>query len=78
MFELWAKKRPVDGRGFPYEFIFNFSDESYKYTAMDTLDRSIYQEALIVRSADHSCVMYREFEKPMVLKKKWIKNYLSY
>ena len=70
MFELWAKKRPVNGRGFPYEFIFNFSDENYKYTAMDTLDRSIYQEALIVRRAEHSCVMYREFEKPMVLKKK--------
>lgn len=70
MFELWAKKRPVDGRGFPYEFIFNFNDESYTYTAMDTLDRSVYQEALIVRSVDHSCVMYREFEKPMVLKKK--------
>ena len=64
MFELWARKRPVDGRGFPYEFIFNFNDESYKYTAMDTLDRSIYQEALIVSSVDHSCVMYSEFEKP--------------
>ena len=37
---------------------------------MDTLDRSIYQEALIVKSVDHSCVMYSEFEKPMVLKKK--------
>lgn len=70
MFELWAKKRPVDGRGSPYEFIFDFSDENYKYTAMDTLDKSIYQEALIVRSVDHSCVMYKEFEKPMVLKKK--------
>lgn len=70
MFELWAKKRPINGKGFPYEFIFNFNDESYKYTAMDTLDRSVYQEALIVRSIDHSCVMYSEFEKPMVLKKK--------
>ena len=35
-----------------------------------TLDRNIYQEALIIRSVDHSCVMYSEFEKPMVLKKK--------
>ena len=69
MFELWARKRPIDGKGFPYEFIFNFNDESYKYTAIDTLDRSIYQEALIVRSVDHSCVMYSEFEKPMVLRK---------
>ena len=70
MFELWARKRPVEGRGFPYEFIFNFNEESYNYTAMDILDRSIYQEALIVKSVDNSCVMYREFEKPMVLRKK--------
>ena len=69
MFELWARKRPVDGRGFPYEFIFSFDDESYKYTAMDTLDKNIYQEASIIRSEDRSCIMYGEFEKPMILRK---------
>ena len=62
MFELWAKKRPVDGRGFPYEFIFNFNDESYKYTALDMLDRDVYQEAMVVRGND--CIMYVELEKP--------------
>lgn len=62
MFELWARKRPVDGVGYPYEFIFNFNDESYKYTALDMLDRDIYQEAMVVRGND--CIMYVELEKP--------------
>ena len=70
MFELWAKRRPVEGKGFPYEFIFSFDDESYKNIAMDTLDTSVYQEALVVRVPEYSCVTYGEFEKPMVLKRK--------
>lgn len=69
MFELWGRKRPVDGIGHVYEFIFSFDDESYKYTAMDTLDRSVYQEGMIVNKYDNSCVMYVEFEEPLVLKR---------
>ena len=70
MFELWGRRRAINGVGSPYEFIFNFDDESYKYTALDTLDRNIYQEAMITK--DNSCVMYVEFEKPMP--KKMIKE----
>lgn len=70
MFELWAKKRPTEKEGSSYEFVFNFDNENYIYTAIDTLDRNVYQEGLIIRSENHSCVMYKEFEKPMVLKKK--------
>lgn len=68
MFQLWAKKRPIDGKGSPYEFIFSFDNEDYKYTALDTLDCSIYEEAMIVRGQD--CILYVEFEKPLVLKRK--------
>lgn len=68
MFQLWAKKRPIEGKGSPYEFIFSFDNEDYKYTALDTLDRSIYEEAMIVRGQD--CILYVEFEKPLVLKRK--------
>lgn len=64
MFELWARKRPVDGVGYPYEFIFSFNDESYKYTALDILDRDIYQEAMVVRG--NGCIMYVELEKPYI------------
>ena len=64
MFELWARKRPVDGVGYPYDFIFSFNDESYKYTALDMLDRDVYQEAMIVRGND--CIMYVELEKPYI------------
>ena len=64
MFELWARKRPVDGIGYPYEFIFSFNDESYKYTALDMLDRDIYQEAMVVRGND--CIMYVELEKSYI------------
>lgn len=24
MYELWAKRRPINGRGYPYEWITNF------------------------------------------------------
>ena len=64
MFELWARKRPVDGVGYTYEFIFSFNDESYKYTALDMLDRDIYQEAMVIRGND--CIMYVELEKPYI------------
>ena len=61
MFELWARRRPVDGRGFPFEFIFNFDNEDYCFTALDTLDRDVYQEALIVR--EQRCIMSVEWEQ---------------
>ena len=70
MYELWARKRLIDGRGFPYEFIFSFDNEDYKYTAIDKLDTSVYQEAMVVRNND--CILYVEFEKPYVLRR--IKN----
>ena len=67
MFELWGRKRAINGVGSPYEFIFNFNNESYKYTALDTLDRNIYQEAMVVK--DNDCVMYVELQKPYVKRK---------
>lgn len=67
MFELWARKRAINGVGSPYEFIFNFDNESYKYTALDTLDESIYQEAMVTSGND--CIMYVELQKPNVKRK---------
>lgn len=67
MYSLWARKRAVNGVGFPYEHIFNFDNESYKYNALDTLDKSIYQEAMITSGDD--CIMYVELERPKVKKK---------
>lgn len=68
MYSLWARKRPIEGRGQPYEFIFNFEDERYSYTAIDTLDRNIYQECMVVGN-DNQCAMYVEFDKPLVKKR---------
>ena len=67
MYSLWARKRSINGVGFPYEFIFDFYDESYKYSALDTLDKNIYQEAMVVRGND--CIMYVELEKPYMKRK---------
>lgn len=67
MYELWAKKRPIDGRGYPYEFITWFYNEQQKYCLTDRLDRNIYMECMVVK--DNRCIFYREFEKPLVLKK---------
>ena len=67
MYQLWAKKRPVEGRGFPFEYITSFSNIDQRFYITDQLDRGIYQECLVVTK--DTCVFYREFDKPMVLKK---------
>ena len=67
MYSLWARKRATNGVGSPYELIFNFDNESYKYNALDTLDKSIYQEAMVTSGDD--CIMYVELEKPKVKRK---------
>lgn len=72
MYELWAKKRPVEGRGSPYEFITSFYRESQKYYITDQLDRSIYMECMVVK--DNVCVFYREFDLPYTLKLRRNKN----
>lgn len=65
--QLWARKRPIEGRGQPYEFIFSFEDERYSYTAIGTLDKNVYQECMILNN--NECIMYVELEKPYVKKK---------
>lgn len=67
MYQLWAKRRPVEGKGFPYEYITSFTNIDQRFYITDQLDRDIYQECLVVTK--DSCVFYREFDKPMVLKK---------
>ena len=64
MYELWAKKRKIDGKGQSYEYITSFEDEMQKFYYMDQLDREIYQEAMIIKNQE--CTMYREFEKSLV------------
>ncbi len=68
MFELWARRRPIEGKGFPYEFILSFEREEYKYTAIDYLDKNIYQEAMIIKN--NICVMNVEFDNVMIKKKR--------
>lgn len=71
MFELWARKRPVDGMNKQFELIITFDDYNYRFTALDFIDRNIYQEALIVNE-EQRCIMYVEFEE--VLKRKRSRN----
>lgn len=66
MYELWAKKRVIEGRGSPYEFILSFDREEQKYYLTDQLDRSIYMECMVVK--DNQCIFYREFDLPYVYK----------
>ena len=67
MYFLWARRRPVEGKGFPYEYIASFSNIDQRFYITDQLNREIYQECLVVTK--DTCVFYREFDKPMVLKK---------
>lgn len=67
MFELWARRRTTNGQGSPFEKIMSFEDYNYRFTALDFVDRNIYQEALIVNE-EQRCIMHVEFEE--VLKRK--------
>ena len=67
MYELWARRRPVEGRGYPYEYITSFSRQEQFYYITDQLDRDVYQECMII--LDNVCVFSREFEKPYVYRK---------
>lgn len=67
MFELWARKRPINGLGMPFEFICRFEDYNYRFTSLDLLNRDVYQEAMIINE-QQMCVMHVEFEE--VLKRK--------
>lgn len=71
MYSLWAKKRPVDGVGSPYEWICNFENEQAKFYMMDKIDRDKYQEAIITEG--NRLVMYREFEEQhtRVRRRRW-------
>lgn len=64
MYELWAKRRPINGRGYPYEWITNFEHEKQKFYITDQLDREIWQECMVIK--DQELIFYREFEKPLV------------
>ena len=71
MYELWAKKRPLERKGNQYELVDTFYDEQQKNFMIDSLDRSIYMEAMVIK--DKVCILYREFPKPIILTK--IKDY---
>lgn len=66
MYELWAKKRLKDGRGYPYEYITDFEDINEKYYMTDQLDREIYEECMVIEN--NRLIFYREFQKPLTRK----------
>ncbi len=69
MYELWARRYKTKSTGYNFEHIMDFYNEEYKYTALDTLDKSVYQEAMVIKQ--NSCVLYVELdEKQKILKKK--------
>lgn len=73
-YELWARKRPIDGKGHKYEFVTSFMEEYLAQTKMDTLDRNVWQEAMVVKRAkkeiDNDIIMFREFDRPYQYTKK--------
>lgn len=66
MYEVWAKRRPVEGKGFPFEYITSFSNIDQIFYITDQLDRSVYMDCMVVK--DNQYVFYRELEKPYVYK----------
>jgi len=66
MYQLWARKRPVDNQESNFEFITEFDDKTQQYCLVDNLDESIYQEAIVISNG--GCELYVEFEKPFTMK----------
>ena len=66
MYELWGRKRPIENKGFSYELIMKFDNENYKFIAIDSLDKEVYQEAMI--TYENECIMFIEFEKSKIKK----------
>jgi len=66
MYFLWARRRPVEGKGFPFEYITSFSNIDQRFYITDQLDRNIYEECMVVK--DNQCIFYREFDLPYVYK----------
>lgn len=68
MYQLLARKRPKNGYATPSELICVFDDFSYRFTAIDFLDRDVYEEAVIIDDNYH-CVMYVKFEETLKRKR---------
>ena len=66
MYQLWARKRPVENQESNFELIAEFDDKIQQYCLVDTLDESIYQEAIVISNG--GCELYVEFEKPFTMK----------
>lgn len=66
MYQLWARKRPMENQESNFELIAEFDDKIQQYCLVDTLDESIYQEAIVISNG--GCELYVEFEKPFTMK----------
>ena len=62
MYNLYAKKREKPS----FEYITTFYNIEQKYSMVDSLDESIYQEAIVV--SEEGCELYVEFQKPKIKK----------
>ena len=71
-FELWARKRPVHGMGFPLKLLKSFEEESMYQTLLDRLDPNVYQEGIILRKNNgrfDRVMIYKEFDKAFQYRK---------
>ena len=66
MYQLWARKRPMENQESNFELITEFDDKIQQYYLVDSLDESIYQEAIVISAG--GCELYVEFEKPFTMK----------
>ena len=67
MYNLYARQREKPN----FEYITSFENKIQEYSMIDSIDRDIYKEAIIV--SEQGCELYMEFPQPKVLKKenKW-------
>ena len=74
VYELWARKRPIDGKGHKYEFVTSFMEEYLAQTKMDMLDKNVWQEGMVIQKAkndlDNDIILFQEFDRPYQYRKK--------
>ena len=62
MYNLYARQRDKPN----YEYINTFENKEQEYSMIDSIDRDIYKEAIIV--SEQGCELYMQFDKPFVKK----------
>ena len=66
-YELWGRKRSINGVRQQLKFVSSFTKESMFQTMIDSLDPKLYQEGIVLRRNKGKIdriLTYKEYDRP--------------